>query len=56
MSRSDLDLVIAEVKEQFRLFLTKRRELVLKLGYAYEPTVADPESICEEIKNVLHDE
>src|SRR5437588_9171364 len=54
--KSELDVVIAEVKEQFRLFLTKRSELVLRLGHAYEQVVGDVGSICEEIKNVLHDE
>lgn len=54
--KPELDVVIAEVKEQFRLFLTKRSELVLRLGHAYEQVVGDVESICEEIKNILHDE
>jgi hypothetical protein len=53
---SDLEEVIVEVKEEFRVFLTKRRDLVIKLGTAYEKVVTDPASICEEIKNVLHDE
>jgi hypothetical protein len=52
----ELDIIIAEVKMEFRLFLTKRRELVLKLGNAYEKIVTDADSICEELKNVLHDE
>src|SRR5205807_1724128 len=55
-SKSELDVVIAEVKEQFRIFLAKRRDLILKLGNAFEKMVTDASSICEEIKNVLHDE
>lgn len=52
----DLDAIIAEVKKEFKLFLTKRKELIVKLGTAYEKVVANSESICEEIKNVLGDE
>jgi hypothetical protein len=36
--------------------LIKRKELVLKLGNAFEKVVANPESVCEEIKNALRDE
>jgi hypothetical protein len=53
---SDLDEIIQQVKQEFKRFLVKRRELILKLGNAFERIVADPESICEEIKNVLRDE
>jgi hypothetical protein len=53
---SSIDEVIQQVKQQFKSFLVKRRELVLKLGNAFEKVVANPESICEEIKNVLQDE
>ena len=53
---SNLDEVIEQVKQEFKRFLVKRRELILKLGNAFERVVADPESICEEIKNVLQDE
>ena len=53
---SELDVTIAEVKEGFKYFLVRRKELIVKLGTAYEKVVADPESICEEIKNVLRDE
>src|SRR5829696_4802242 len=53
---SSLDEIIQQVKEEFKSILVKRRELVLKLGNAFEKVVANPESICEEIKNVLQDE
>jgi hypothetical protein len=53
---SSLDEIIQQVKQEFKSFLIKRRELVLKLGNAFEKVVANPESICEEIKNVLQDE
>jgi hypothetical protein len=53
---SNLDEIIQQVKQEFKSFLVKRRELILKLGNAFERVVADPESICEEIKNVLQDE
>src|SRR5918992_1778595 len=53
---SNLDEIIQEVKQEFKRFLVKRRELVLKLGNVFERVVADPQSICEEIKNVLRDE
>jgi hypothetical protein len=53
---SELDITIREVKGEFKHFLTKRKELIIKMGTAYEKVVANPESICEEIKNVLRDE
>src|SRR5215213_307952 len=53
---SSLDEIIQQVKQEFKSFLIKRKELVLKLGDAFEKVVANPESICEEIKNVLQDE
>jgi hypothetical protein len=53
---SSLDEIIQQVKQEFKSFLIKRKELVLKLGNAFEKVVANPESICEEIKNVLRDE
>ena len=33
---SSLDEVIQQVKQEFKSFLVKRRELVLKLGDAFE--------------------
>jgi hypothetical protein len=53
---SELDITIREVKGEFKHFLIKRKELIIKLGTSYEKVVANPESICEEIKNVLRDE
>ncbi|MGB7638166.1 MAG: hypothetical protein WBL88_11410 [Nitrososphaeraceae archaeon] len=53
---STLDGIIKEVKRDFQSMLAKRKELVLKLGNAFEAAVSDPESICEEIKNIMRDE
>ena len=53
---STLDEVIQQVKQEFKSFLIKRRELILKLGNAFEKLVPKPESICEEIKIVLREE
>jgi hypothetical protein len=53
---TELDAIIQEVKHEFRLMLIKRRELIQRLGNAFEKVVSDPESICEEIKNCLKDE
>ena len=53
---SDLNEVIRQVKEEFKTFLAKRRELIIKLGEAFERTVSNSESICEEIKNTLAEE
>jgi hypothetical protein len=53
---SNLDEIIQEVKQEFKSFLVKRKELILKLGNAFEKLVPKPESICEEIKTVLHEE
>src|SRR5438093_1553617 len=53
---STLDSIIKEVKHDFQSILVKRKELVLKLGNAFEGAFSDPESICEEIKNTLKEE
>ena len=53
---SDLDAVIREVKEELKIIFFKRRDLILKLDEAFKNIVSDIESICEEIKNALHDE
>jgi hypothetical protein len=53
---SNLDEIIQSVKQEFKNFLVKRRELIIKLGYAFERVVANPECICEEIKSALRDE
>jgi hypothetical protein len=44
------------VKNEFGNMLAKRKDLIIQLGDAYEKVVSNPESICEEIKNTLHDE
>jgi hypothetical protein len=53
---SDLDTVITYVKQEFKNILAKRKDLIIKLGQAFERTVSDTESICEEIKNALGEE
>jgi hypothetical protein len=52
----DLDRIIEEVRSELRNILLKRRELIEKLGFAFEKVVANEESICEEIKTTLRDE
>ena len=53
---SELDRIIEEVKSELRTILLKRRELIEKLGFAFEKVVTNKESICEEIKNCLKEE
>ena len=53
---TDLDEVIRQVKEEFKNIFAKRRDLIIKLGEAFERTVSNSESICEEIKSELCDE
>lgn len=53
---SVLDSIIKEVRSELRSMLMKRRKLIQRLGYAFERVVANPESICEEIKTSLRDE
>ena len=53
---SDLQTVIEEVKNEFRAMLCKRKDLIIKLGEAFERKVSNSESVCEEIKNALHEE
>lgn len=52
----DLDSIINEVRSELRSILIKRRELIEKLGFAFEKVVTNKESICEEIKNCLKEE
>ena len=52
----ELDFVIAEVKKEFKVLIGKKKDLIIKLGEAFERVVAIQESICEEIKNALKDE
>ncbi|HEY7572052.1 MAG TPA: hypothetical protein VH796_11855 [Nitrososphaeraceae archaeon] len=51
-----LDEIIKEIKKEFKIFLAKRKDLIIRLGQAFERTVSDNESICEEIKNALREE
>jgi hypothetical protein len=53
---SELDRIIEEVRRELRMILLKRRQLIEKLGLAFEKVVSDRESICEEIKNCLKKE
>ena len=53
---STLDSIIEEVRTELRSMFMKRQKLVQRLGYAFERIVANPESICEEIKTSLRDE
>ena len=55
-NNQELDTLIEEVRRELRSMLIKRRKLIQKLGYAFEKVVANPESICEEIKTSLRDE
>ena len=53
---SDVDTIIDEVKQEIRNQLIKRKELITRLGDAFESVVSNPESVCEEIKNCLREE
>lgn len=55
-TKSDLDTIIQQVKQEFRNLLIKRRELITRLGNAFESVVSNRESVCEEIKNSLQEE
>ncbi|MGC2682278.1 MAG: hypothetical protein WA323_10445 [Candidatus Nitrosopolaris sp.] len=55
-TKSDLDTTLEEVKKEFRNLVIKRRELITRLGSAFESVVSNPESVCEEIKNSLQEE
>jgi hypothetical protein len=52
----DLDSIINEVRIELRSILIKRRELIEKLGFAFEKVVSNKENISEEIKNCLKEE
>ena len=51
-----LESTIKEVRSELKSILIKRREVIEKLGFAFEKVVANKESICEEIKNCLKEE
>jgi hypothetical protein len=52
----DLDSIINEVRSELRSILIKRRELIRKLGFAFEKVVSNKENVSEEIKNCLKEE
>ncbi|SRR6266487_1243875 len=57
MTCSDFDLVIQDIKQDFRrTLLLKREDVITRLGNAFEKIVSNPESICDEIKNSLKEE
>lgn len=53
---AELDEVIRLVKEEFRNIFAKRKDLIIKLGEAFEHRVSNIDDVCEEIKNVLREE
>jgi len=55
-NRSELDVVIKEVKRELRRLFVRSDELIKKLGNALKKVVKKEESICEEIKNALKEE
>jgi hypothetical protein len=55
-NRSVLDTKIKEVKQEFRSLLVKRKDLITRLGKAFEAAILNPKDVCEEIKNCLHQE
>ena len=55
-NNSELGIIIKEVKQELKAMFVKRKDIIVKLGDAFEKFVPKPESICEEIKIVLHEE
>jgi hypothetical protein len=55
-NNSELGIIIKEVKQELKAMFLKRKDIIIKLGDAFEKFVPKPESICEEIKIVLHEE
>jgi hypothetical protein len=51
-----IDAAITYVKQEFKNILSKRKDLIKKLGEALEPTISNSESICEEIKSIIQEE
>lgn len=54
--QDSLDIVIDEIKKEFKTLGCKRKDLIIKLGNALEQTGWQEDSICEEIKNILVEE
>ncbi len=55
-NNSDIDSIIANVKQEFKNFLIKYEQLIITLGEAFERIVSKPDSICREIKGTLREE
>ncbi|MGA9840925.1 MAG: hypothetical protein WBP64_03715 [Nitrososphaeraceae archaeon] len=55
-NNSDIDSIIANVKQEFKNFLIKYEQLIITLGEAFERIISKPESICREIKGTLREE
>jgi hypothetical protein len=56
VNTQELDIIIEEVRRELKTILIKRRQLIERLGLAFERVVSNPESICEEIKTCLKEE
>ena len=63
MNKSNLDIIIREVKQGIRKqeqgireLLIRRKELITRLGNAFEAVISNLKDVCEEIKNSLHEE
>jgi hypothetical protein len=55
--KSHLETTINEVKQEFRdFYFAKRKDLITRLGNAFESVVSNPQDVCEEIKNCLQEE
>jgi hypothetical protein len=55
-NRSELDVVIEEVKRELRRLFVRSDELIKKVGNALKEVVKKEEGICEEIKIALKEE
>lgn len=55
-NRTEVDVVIEEVKRELRSVFVKTDEQIKRLGNALKKVVKREESICEEIKNALKEE
>jgi hypothetical protein len=55
-NNSDIDSIIANVKQEFKNFLIKYEQLIITLGEAFQRIVSKPDSICREIKGTLREE
>jgi hypothetical protein len=55
-NRSELEVVVEEVKRELRSLFVKSDEQIKKVGNALKKVVKKEESICEEIKIALKEE